>query len=251
MKKQQEHEESGEKAPLWIISFADMISLLMAFFVMLQTLAADKSNEFLSNGKGRVQLISGEFRRSMDSFGMPNLFGKPAISTSFTSTLNKSSIESPDAQVTNPAIDGQEEKTRRLFSELSGLAETHISQFNEQKLSFQAAPITFAGENADLNTEAKAYLAQFASTLQQTNQVDKASIYIVGLSPDISTPQRQWTISELRARTVKSFLQSLLPEKSPDSIFWWGAGPNTGELESSDASNTLPYILIATETPSN
>jgi flagellar motor protein MotB len=33
-------EESGESAPLWIISFADMISLLMAFFVMLTTFSS-------------------------------------------------------------------------------------------------------------------------------------------------------------------------------------------------------------------
>jgi flagellar motor protein MotB len=39
-KKQQQEEESGEGAPLWIISFADMISLLMAFFVMLSTFSS-------------------------------------------------------------------------------------------------------------------------------------------------------------------------------------------------------------------
>lgn len=35
-----QEEESGEGAPIWIISFADMISLLMAFFVMLTTFSS-------------------------------------------------------------------------------------------------------------------------------------------------------------------------------------------------------------------
>jgi flagellar motor protein MotB len=38
--KKPHEEEAGEGAPLWIISFADMTSLLMAFFVMLSTFAS-------------------------------------------------------------------------------------------------------------------------------------------------------------------------------------------------------------------
>lgn len=38
-------EEGGESAPLWMISFADMISLLMAFFVMLSSFTAFDDTE--------------------------------------------------------------------------------------------------------------------------------------------------------------------------------------------------------------
>ncbi len=40
MAAEKQEEERGEGAPLWIISFADMISLLMAFFVMLSTFSS-------------------------------------------------------------------------------------------------------------------------------------------------------------------------------------------------------------------
>lgn len=250
MKKHQEHEESGEKAPLWIISFADMISLLMAFFVMLQTMAAEKTNNFLETGKDKIKVISGEFRRNIDNFGIPTLFGKPTICSSFHTIENKSSLENPEEKIDHQAVDGHEEKIRRLFSKLSSEAETHISQFDKQKLSFEATPITFTGENTDLDNKSKSYLMQLASTLQQAGNLDNTLIYVAGLAPDMTSPELQWTVSELRARKVKSVLQSLLPGKDPDSIHWWGAGPDMEGLKSSNSSNTVPTILIASEVES-
>ena len=52
-------EETGEKSPLWIISFADMISLLMAFFVMLLTMAHDKSGKIANEGEGIFEIPVG------------------------------------------------------------------------------------------------------------------------------------------------------------------------------------------------
>ena len=61
--KPKQEEESGEGAPLWIISFADMMSLLMAFFVMLST--------FSSFGPGETQKL----RKAVRATLAPNFGG--------------------------------------------------------------------------------------------------------------------------------------------------------------------------------
>jgi len=56
--KKQQEEESGESAPLWMITFSDMASLLMAFFVMLTTFASFGPEETnVIQGIGRAALL--------------------------------------------------------------------------------------------------------------------------------------------------------------------------------------------------
>ena len=68
-------EEAGEKSPLWIISFADMISLLMAFFVMLLTMAHEQSGTIAYEGEGIFEATIAGFKKSIGGFGMPLKFG--------------------------------------------------------------------------------------------------------------------------------------------------------------------------------
>lgn len=69
-------EEGGESAPLWIISFADMISLLMAFFVMLSS--------FSSYDKQEKEKLDATFQATLMACGgwltgMPNSSMSPGL----------------------------------------------------------------------------------------------------------------------------------------------------------------------------
>ena len=87
-------EEKGEKAPLWIISFADMISLLMAFFVMLLTMATTKSGLIANEGEGIFEATISGFKKSIDGFGLPGMFGgEPAKHGSAKDSLSFDAIK--------------------------------------------------------------------------------------------------------------------------------------------------------------
>lgn len=218
-------EESGEKAPLWIISFADMISLLMAFFVMLQAMATEKSNEFLMNSSGRFELTIGEFRRSIEGFGIPNLLGKPATNQNFVSRQVKYRFDSPDPQpVITPAVDGHQESMRRIFSTLSRSSKTYRPQLTGSIRDFSFAPLRFADGTAVLDGDAQTWLKQYAANLGQMALTRGTRLYVVGFAPDATGSGGPWTVSEQRARNAAQFLRSQLPEKVREQIYWWGAG---------------------------
>jgi len=97
--KPQEEEGGGEGAPLWIISFADMISLLMAFFVMLSTFSSFGPNEEAKLTKIARTAVSPNFGLKGPLFRVPtgcdveNL--KLRRPSSEKKSLNKAATEYP------------------------------------------------------------------------------------------------------------------------------------------------------------
>ena len=179
-------EEKGEQAPLWIISFADMISLLMAFFVMLLTMASTKSGKIANEGEGIFEATISGFKRSIEGFGLPEVFGgkqgqygTPGEALYFDSHKTYYAVEGEET--TDRTIDAAEERIRRVFNRLGKHAKTCKSQLQWGQPDFVVTPITFKHGQFVLDASAKDFLTKFTTDLQESS-AEQLKLYIVGLA---------------------------------------------------------------------
>jgi len=220
-------EEVGEKSPLWIISFADMISLLMAFFVMLLTMAHEKSGKIAYEGEGIFEATIAGFRKS-SGFGAPLVFGgdskkrgtaRDAVSydshkTYYAVNGNENSVRT---------IDASEERIRRIFDRLGTHIKTAKSQMSWGRPDFIVTPITFRQGQFALEQPAKDFLTKFITDLQESG-AERVKLYVIGLSSQEPEPAQQWRLSVKRAEAAADFIRTKMPSDSLWSIYSWGAG---------------------------
>lgn len=221
-------EEKGEQAPLWIISFADMISLLMAFFVMLLTMASTKSGKIANEGEGIFEATISGFKRSIEGFGLPEVFGgkqgqhgTPGEALYFDSHKTYYAVEGEET--TDRTIDAAEERIRRVFNRLGKHAKTCKSQLQWGQPDFVVTPITFKHGQFVLDASAKDFLTKFTTDLQESS-AEQLKLYIVGLASRETGEKQQWILSTKRAETVADFIRGNLPSGIQWSIYSWGAG---------------------------
>jgi outer membrane protein OmpA-like peptidoglycan-associated protein len=221
-------EEKGEKAPLWIISFADMISLLMAFFVMLLTMASTKSGKLANEGEGIFEATIYGFNKSIEGFGLPGLFGgkpgqygTPRDALYFDSHKTYYPVKGDEGAVRT--IDAAEERLRRVFNRLGRHATTCKSQLRWGQPDFVVTPITFKQGQFVLDTPAKEFLKKFTADLQESAP-GKLRLHIVGLALEETSEKQQWMLSAKRAEAVADFIRGNLPDGIQWSVYSWGVG---------------------------
>jgi flagellar motor protein MotB len=220
-------EECGEKSPLWIISFADMISLLMAFFVMLLTMANEKSGHIANEGEGIFEATIAGFKKSSGILGIGAFGGDPTKrgpsknSVSFDSHQTYYPIK--ENETSGRTIDAAEERVRRVFNRLGNHAKTAKSQLSWGQPDFVVTPIAFKQGIYSLDPPAKDFLIKFTADLQESGN-EKLKLYVVGLALQEPEGKQQWLLSAKRADNVADFLRSNMPPGSQWSIYSWGAG---------------------------
>jgi chemotaxis protein MotB len=143
--KKHEEEESGESAPLWMITFSDMASLLMAFFVMLTTFATFGPEE-----SERIRGVSQAALRA--DYGMFQSTPKNSVTTAKA----KSQVEQ-----------GSEKPTLEKNMGGSALKDKDLKDFRDRKVFLVESSVVFVANTGTISPQGKDYLSTLASFVKE------------------------------------------------------------------------------------
>ncbi len=240
-KKQHHEEESGEKVPIWIISFADMITLLLSFFVMLQTMATRRDDKLFS-------IAQDSFRRSLAGFGIPDLiFGKQSATDFNYRKIKYPSLEADPNRVNRGRVINSEDDAIRLaFSQMKKTMESKVSQAAEVTLQVINTPLRFDGGSDQLLDVDQQYLNDMAVNLQQSLGSQVVKIYVIGNSTQ--SHKEDWMLAARRATAVERILRRLLARQLQGGGGGWelvsaGAGPQAS-LPGTSGAISKPLITL-------
>jgi outer membrane protein OmpA-like peptidoglycan-associated protein len=249
-------EDGGPKVPAFIVTFSDMVTLLLTFFVMLQTLASTQDPEMFNKGRDA-------FLESIRYVGLGVFFGR-GDTTPLGQLKTKHYINNPDELSEKRTIDARAEEIRRILERLKQSTTIVPSRIIAKKANFSVTNVHFSPGRDELDGPAKTFLTGFSRDLLQDTDREPVDLYVLGLASDGKDEKEQWLLSAKRAGTVADFLRSTLSTygaektrlsptggKSKWSVYSWGAGPG-GDWVGRDSpisrhSQILIAVLRATE----
>lgn len=224
-RKQGQPEDDGGGVPTWIVSFADMVTLLLTFFVLLQAFAHEQRPELFYEGQG-------SFRHAIRSFGIPRWMSGKSQRIDREWMVNPHPAEPDDQELIHPrVVDPEEERIQQMFQEMKKRMENESTNLRHSTIDVTAMPIQFPDNRSTLTPAAKQYLDGLAVQLRSSRASSDSQLYVIGLAPKQTTFQRQWVLSAERAEVLTAYLRRKLSEGGrPWSMQAWGGGRTFGTI---------------------
>jgi len=221
-------EEADNGPPAWIVSFSDMVTLLLAFFVMLQAFAHMQDPALFFVGRDA-------FKRAIAGLGIPGwLLGKPEnIRHEYHKT--KYSTEPAKHKIPkNRVLDVEDEKIRQAFADMKQDMETRASDVMARLVDRRVLSLGFLPGAQALDPESKRELTALAVSMKQNMRYRPVTVYVIGLATGPGPALDQLRVSAQRARGVCRFLRESCAAAIRQSgwrVVSWGAGAGGKWLE--------------------
>lgn len=230
--------EGGAKVPAYIVTFSDMVTLLLTFFVMLLSLAETQDPELINVGRD-------SFVRSLRTFGLGMLLGRKET-PHFGKVKSKYPISPPDKTFDTRVISAHEERTERIFEKLSKSMKSMPSQIVADKTVYTVTDVRFWPGDDTLSEAARESLTKFCLNLSLEGEPEAGKqLYVLGLANDAATEKEQWLLSARRAGSVAGFLQGVLGSSNNRRVYYWGAGPGGDWVGQDSPISKESQVLIA------
>jgi len=229
--------DEGTKVPGYIVTYSDMVTLLLTFFVMLMTLAQFQDAQLYKKGRD-------SFLQAIGKMGIGLLVGgveKP----DFGHVKIKYFVKPSEANLKGRSIDANEELLRKLFKKVDETFETMPSEMGGLESSFSVADVHFARGEAVLDEAGKRFLTDFSLALQQSPDFEGLKLYVLGLAGKGAGAKEQWILSARRAKAAAEFLRASFPSGGQRPVYSWGAGPGDGWIGPDSAVSSQSQIMIA------
>ena len=214
--------EQPAGVPAWVVSFSDMVTLLLAFFILLQAFSKTRDPELFYIGQG-------SFNRAISGLGLPDvLFGKELRPRRQFRRLKYPTESTDQKRTKRTPLDAEDERIRKIFEDIRRAVETRSTDLAEKPINVFATPIRFRPGGWRLDAQAEAFCRDFAENLLESLGGRRISLYVIGLAADQKRKKDQWLVSARRAGSVHRRLARLLGAevlKGNWSVSSWGAGP--------------------------
>jgi hypothetical protein len=229
MTRRRKEEGHGEKAPLWILSFGDMITNFLAFFILMQSFSSSQRADLLQTGDGNATAMVADFG------GAPRWLVGKRPEPEFGARPQKHPVEEdPNNLAPERIIDAEDEQIRKLYDDIRRAMRTQASDLKRGTTRIVPTPITFAPGEAAIGPEVCDFLTTLGADLLQDPAAPGLDLYVIGMAPDplprvppADLRRAQYILSAQRAQAVHEALSATLPPElraGGSQVLSWGIG---------------------------
>lgn len=230
--------EPKQGAPAYIVTFSDMITLLLTFFVLLLSLADDQKEGLFSKGQN-------SFKRAVADFGLAGLMFSKNEGEQFSHPKIKYKIEKGEDAEEDRSIDSATEVYRRILENIEKMMKISPSQITCSAKTIGVTDIKFEKGKWDLDGKDKQFLNEYIGGVKESYANELPTLYVVGLAGMEEGQKQQWIVSARRSQVVADYIRGLLSKQEKWSIYSWGTGSGGKWASQTGLLSKEAHIMIA------